>query len=95
MLGAITTKLCTLMYYGKLSPKQRIQICKQQQTASGNKNLILQVYKRPRAQKLVNVVYGYNFPMLGALTANPCTVMFYNCRNVSTSVQDKRKDTSK
>ena len=37
MLGATTTKLGTLMYYDKVSSK--LQVCKQQQTVSGNKNL--------------------------------------------------------
>ena len=39
MLGAITTKLGTLMYYDKFAPKQKLQFSKQQETASGNKNL--------------------------------------------------------
>ena len=39
MLGPLTTKLGTLMYYDKFSSKQNLQVCKQQQTASGNKNL--------------------------------------------------------
>ena len=39
VLGAIITRLGTLMYYDKFSSKQELQVCKQQQTASGNKNL--------------------------------------------------------
>ena len=40
--------------------------------------------------KLVNV-YAYNFPMLGPLATNPCTLMYYNCRNLSTSAQEKKE----
>ena len=36
MLGALTTKVGIQMYYDKLSFKQKLQICKQQQKASGN-----------------------------------------------------------
>ena len=42
-----------------------------------------------------NVVYAYNLPMLGALTTTPCTLMYCNGRNLSTSEQEKRKETSK
>ena len=41
MLDPFTTKLSTLMYYDKVSSKQKLQVCKQQQTASGNKNLFM------------------------------------------------------
>ena len=41
MLGLLTTILGTLMYYDKSSSKQKLQVCKQRQTASGNKNLYL------------------------------------------------------
>ena len=36
MLGYLTSKPGTLMYYDKFSSKQKLQVCKQQQTASGN-----------------------------------------------------------
>ena len=39
MLGLLTTILGTLMYYDKVSSKQKLQVFKQQKTASGNKNL--------------------------------------------------------
>ena len=39
VLGLLTTILGTLMYYDKFSSKQKLQVCKQQQTAPGNKYL--------------------------------------------------------
>ena len=49
----------------------------------------IQVMNSVGRQKIVNVVYAYKFPMLGALTTIACTPMYYNCRNLSTSVQEK------
>ena len=39
MVGPLTMKLGTLMYHDESSSKQKLQVRKQQQTASGNKNL--------------------------------------------------------
>ena len=36
MVGPLTMKLGTLMYHDESSSKQKLQACKQQQTASGN-----------------------------------------------------------
>ena len=65
MLGAITTKLGTLTYYDKVSSEQKLQVCKQQQTASGNKNLYI-------------FVYVCNLPMLGSLTTKLGTQMYHD-----------------
>ena len=37
MVGPLTMKLGTLMYHDESSSKQKLQACKQQQTALGNK----------------------------------------------------------
>ena len=39
MLCPFVTKLGTLTYFDKVSSKQKIHVCKQQQTASGNEML--------------------------------------------------------
>ena len=46
MLGAITTKFGTQMYYDKFSSKQKLQVCKQQQKPQATKtcNYCLCVY---------------------------------------------------
>ena len=62
MLGPITMKLGTLMSHDKSSPKQKLQVCKQQ------KNSL-------RQYKLVNVVYTYNLLMLGPITMKLGTLM--------------------
>ena len=54
MVGHLTMKLGTLMYHDKSSSKQKLQGCKQQQTASGKKNF--------------NGVSSYNLLMVGPLT---------------------------
>ena len=43
-LGPLTMKLGALMHHDESSSKPKLQVCKQQQTASGNKNLEV-VYK--------------------------------------------------
>ena len=55
MAGPPTVKHRTLMYHDKRSSKHDLQVCKQQQTASGNKNL-------------VKGVCGYNLLMVGSPT---------------------------
>ena len=39
MVGRLTMKIGTLMFHDKSSSKQKLQVCKQQQTASGNEYL--------------------------------------------------------
>ena len=39
MLGPLTIKLGKLMYHDESSQQQKLQVCKQQQTASGNVNM--------------------------------------------------------
>ena len=41
MLCPFVAKLGTLMYSDKVSSKQKLQVCKQQQRASGNKKLLM------------------------------------------------------
>ena len=62
MLGPLTTKLGTLMYYDKFSSKQKLQT---------TTNCLKQ-------QKLVIVVYAYNFPVLGLLITILGTLMYYD-----------------
>ena len=50
-------KLGTLMYHDECSSKQKLQACKQQQTASGN--------------KIVNGVCAYKLLVVGPLTMIP------------------------
>ena len=62
MVGPLTMKLATLMYHGESSSKQKLQVCKQQQTASGNKNYII----------------AYNLLMVGLITMEIGTLMFHD-----------------
>ena len=39
MVGPLSMEIATLIYHDKSSLKWDLQVCKQQQTASGNKNL--------------------------------------------------------
>ena len=41
VVGPLTMKLGTLMYHDESSSKQKLQVCKQQQIASGNKYLYM------------------------------------------------------
>ena len=59
MVGPITMKLGTLMYYDESSSTLKLQVCKQQQTASGNKMVFV-----PQA---IKCCFSYNFLYLSTL----------------------------
>ena len=79
-VGALTIKLGTLMYHDESSSKQKLQGCKQQQTASGSKwclCLFVQFVKANRARfrlhthcgvlRVHNGIYSVLKPCMNAL----------------------------
>ena len=59
IVGPLTMKLGTLIYYDKSTLKHELQVCKQQQTASGNKMVFV-----PQA---IKCCFSYNFLYLSTL----------------------------
>ena len=74
MVRPLTMKLGTLMHHDEISLKQKLQVCKQQQTAPGNK-------------KLVNSVCASNLLMVGPLTMKLGTLMYHDKSSLKQKLQ--------